>query len=133
MGLTQSQERDISLPVSSKEIEISLRQVLNAFRREIPHIARQTQTTSKTDLSNLKEENENIGRKVDHHRSRSFDIDHSNENKHIPRSTSLVNRQWQCQLCQTLNESDSQLCSDCGSSKINVYIPIMNQKQNFEK
>jgi hypothetical protein len=122
MGLIQSQE-DISSSVSSNEIEISLRQVLNAFRQEIPILLRQHHTTSKT---NLPEENENIEKNLGHHRSRSFN---RNENKHLPRSSSLIKRKWQCHLCQKLNESDSQLCSDCGSSKINVYIPIMNQNQ----
>jgi rubrerythrin len=109
MGLIQSQE-DIS------------------FRRETPIIVRQNHTTtSKTDLSKLPEDNE---KKIVRHRSHSFA---KNENKHIQRSSSLIKRKWQCQLCQTLNETDSQLCSDCGTSKINVYIPIMNQNQTSEK
>ena len=40
-----------------------------------------------------------------------------------PRLSSVIKRQWQCQLCHGLNESDIQICDDCGSNKINVYIP----------
>ncbi len=119
MGLTLSQE-DIFRPVLSNDIEISLQQVINAFRRDIPFFARNHQTTTKTDSSNIQKEEENIKRKVIHNRSSSLD-----EKRH----SSLLKRQWECQLCKILNENDSQLCSICGSSKINVYIPIINPKE----
>jgi len=111
MGLTLSQE-DIFRPVLSNDIEVSLQQVLNAFRRDIHFFARNHQTTSKTDQINIKKEENN--------RSSSLD-----ERKH----SSLIKRQWECQLCQILNENDSQLCSICGSTKINVYIPIIKSNQ----
>lgn len=136
MGLTHSQEEDISLPTSSNEIKTSLKQVLHAFRRDIPFFTRYHSATSKTDLSNIQKEEQDEKkneRKIGYHRSRSLDKDHSNEHKPISRSSSSI--KWQCQLCQTLNESDSQLCSHRGSSKINVYIPIINHndKKNDQK
>jgi len=115
MGLTLSQE-DIFHPVLSNDIEVSLQQVLNAFRRDIHFFARNHQTTTKIDSSNIQKEEE----KILHNRSSSLD-----EKRH----SSLIKRQWECQLCKILNENDSQLCSICGSSKINVYIPIINSKE----
>jgi hypothetical protein len=128
MGLTLSQQEDISLPTLSNESRASLQQVLNAFRRDIPFFVRHHQPRSKTDLLDKQQEEEIIQTKnSSHHRSHSLDEHHSNENKYISRNSSFIKRQWQCQLCQKLNENDSQLCLNCGSSKINVYIPIMNQ------
>ena len=121
MGLIQSKQ-EISPTVSSNQ-----RQILNTFRQETPILLRRHNTTSKTDLSKLPEGSE---KKLVHQRSRSFD---RNENKNIQINSPLIKRKWQCQLCQTFNETDSQLCSDCGTSKINIYIPIMNQNQTSEK
>jgi hypothetical protein len=126
MGLTSSHQEDISRSHLSNEIEDSLEQVLHAFRRNGHFFTRHHQTTSKTDLVNIQKEQKQQEQEEEedssHHRSHSLD-----EQKHISRKSSLVKRQWQCQLCQILNENDSQLCSNCGSSKINVYIPTMNQ------
>ncbi len=105
MGLTLSQE-DIFRPILSNDIEVSFEQVINAFRRDIHFFTRNHQT----DQINIQKEENN--------RSSSLD-----ERKH----SSLIKRKWECQLCQILNENDSQLCYICGSTKINVYIPIIKQ------
>ncbi len=109
MGLTISQEEEISLSHSSKEIEASSNQVLHAFRREIPSFTRHHLPTSNKDSSHFQKD-EQIKDEVP-----------SNEDKH----------QWLCQLCQTRNEIDYQLCSHCGSTQINVYIPINNQNEKL--
>lgn len=44
-----------------------------------------------------------------------------------PNATSGIKRQWQCQFCHKLNEGDMLICADCGSNKINVYIPIIDR------
>jgi hypothetical protein len=120
MGLIFSQDENISIPASSNENKISFQQVLNAFRRDIPSFLRhQQRPTSRTDSNNLRTKN--------HHRSHSVGDLSSRKNKQISKDSSPIRRPWQCQLCDNVNQIDSQLCSTCGSSKINVYIPIMNQ------
>lgn len=47
-------------------------------------------------------------------------------NRNISKSSSFTQSLWYCQLCKTVNRFDSQLCSCCGSTKINVYIPDLN-------
>jgi len=83
----------------------------------------QRHRTSKADLLNLQEEKEI---KKFYHRSNSLDEHYLRENRSITEDSSLPQRPWHCQLCATLNKTDSQLCSNCGSNKINVYIPIMH-------
>ncbi len=104
--------------------QMKLKQVFNAFRRDVPFLVRNHEATSKSkiDLSNLEKEE-----KFCHSRSRSLEKDqhHSNEHKNLSRSSSLLKRQWECQLCKMLNETDCQLCSNCGSSQINIYIPTI--------
>jgi rubrerythrin len=121
MGLTNSQEEKISSPVLSNERKKSSDQVINAFRRDISFSHRHHQRpTSKTDSNNLKKQIKN------HNRSHSLDELSPKEDKNC----SVIQHQWECQLCNTINQSDSELCSICGSSKINVYIPIMNPHDN---
>lgn len=68
-------------------------------------------------------------------RSHSVDLYERNENENVSiNSSNFIQSSWKCQLCQKLNKIDSQLCTDCGSNKINVYTPIENhiQKINTE-
>ena len=117
MGLTISQEEKISSPVLSNESKKSSEQVINAFRRDISFSHRHHQRpTSKTDSTNLIKQIKN------QNRSHSLDELPPKEDQ----NSSLIQHQWECQLCNTINQSDSELCSICGSTKINVYIPIMN-------
>ncbi|CAF1194395.1 unnamed protein product [Adineta ricciae] len=67
--------------------------------------------TSKLDLSNIEKEDS-----VDfRHRSCSLDENHLNFQE---------DSQWQCQLCDTINSTENQLCSNCQTNKFHVYIPM---------
>ncbi|CAF3593272.1 unnamed protein product [Rotaria sp. Silwood1] len=95
---------------------------------DIPILTRHHDEKSKRVSSNTEKRDKEDILKVtsQHNRSRSLDELHSNENGCISINSSAIRRPWHCQLCQTLNQNDSQICSLCDSSKINVYIPIMN-------
>jgi hypothetical protein len=80
-------------------------------------------SSSKRDLS--KEETNN-----QRYRSHSLDRVHSSKSKPIEdNSPSGIRKQWICQLCQSPNPSNSQLCYHCGTSQINIYIPIMDHNE----
>ena len=67
-------------------------------------------------------------------RSHSLDRYLPEEHIHTPQSKlSHIKRQWQCQLCHTKNESDTLICSECGSNKINVYIPIIDRTRKHQR
>lgn len=114
MGSILSREEEkihSSTSLLSIENKDSLKQVINAFRRDTTSITRHHSSTSKTDLTKIeKQEKSSLP-----HRSHSSNELNSNEKI-----------KWKCHLCQILNDNDSQLCSNCGSTQINVYIPILN-------
>ncbi|CAF0811244.1 unnamed protein product [Rotaria sordida] len=128
MGLTLSKQENISSSVLSNEVEASYNQVLSAFREDFPILTQHHNEKSKRDLSHTKQRDKEEIMKVTYpyNRSRSSNEFRSNEKENISRNSSVIRRPWLCQLCQTLNQIDFQLCSQCGSSRINVYIPIMN-------
>ncbi|CAF4789472.1 unnamed protein product, partial [Rotaria sp. Silwood2] len=125
MGLTPSKRKNISNSILSNDIEDSYKQVFSAFREDNPILPRRNDEKSKRDLSNT-EKHDKAKVANQNNRSRSSDELRSNENEYVSINSSVIRRSWHCQLCETLNQTDSQLCSHCGSSKINVYIPIMN-------
>lgn len=119
----------------SDEIAESLNQIVRAFNQEFQldserwkdrhhhhqHIHPIASTSSmQTDVS-IKPSS--------HHRSYSADgyqpDEHLRSSKH---KSSTIKRQWQCQFCHKINEGDILICSECGSNKINVYIPIMDRE-----
>ena len=139
MGTTWSEGGGLfTTPDISREIEESLNQVLYAFNHEFPL---QSRHQHHQNSPNVKvEDSLKHFQKRHHHRSQSLDRYNSEDHQRtVTTKSSVIRRQWQCQLCHTTNESDTQLCVDCGSNKINVYIPVMthidknkNKKQHQE-
>lgn len=58
-------------------------------------------------------------------RSQSFDKTLLVVHENLQRKSPQINREWSCQICRQLN----QLCSHCGSTQINIYIPTMNSSR----
>ncbi|CAF1170644.1 unnamed protein product [Rotaria sordida] len=129
MGTVFSQANLYGNSTLSSEAQESLNQILHAFNNEFLFQSRHHRqpTQISHSLNTRKEESINNLQK-EHHRSRSLDHNHTQEHQHIITLTksSVNKRQWQCQLCHTINENDIQLCIECGSNKINVYIPSIN-------
>ncbi|CAF1038399.1 unnamed protein product [Adineta steineri] len=125
MGVGYSQRNFSIYPNISQEVEASLNQILHAFDHDISF-----QSEHNTDHLSTEKESSNTQTKrsnLQHHRSRS--LDHSNlaeQHRFVRKKPSVIKRQWQCQFCLTRNETDAQLCTECGSNKINVYIPVMD-------
>ncbi|CAF3404385.1 unnamed protein product [Rotaria socialis] len=126
MGSVVSQANLDRISTSLPDAAASLNQIIRAFDNEFlfqsqqnDHILHHRQPTPILRSS--------ITRKEEHHRSKSSDPFQPQEHQNSPqaRSTS-IKRRWQCQLCHTINESDALLCTECGSNKINVYIPCMD-------
>jgi hypothetical protein len=125
MGTIFSQGQITGSPELTEEVEASLNQILHAFHHEFPlHSKRHHHNQATLHSSNAQTEE-----LIRHsHRSRSLDRYESEEHQPVPKAkSSVIKRQWQCQLCHSKNESDSQICSECGSNKINVYIPVMDR------
>ena len=75
--------------------------------------------TSKLDLFKVEKKEDSIDFR---HRSCSLDENHLNFQE---------DSQWQCQLCDTINLTENQLCSNCQTNKFHVYIPMNHRdKQN---
>lgn len=63
-------------------------------------------------------------------RTRSHSLDRNLPKEQISTSQSKLSnrkRSWQCKFCQTTNECDLLICSECGANKVNVYIPFMDR------
>ena len=118
----------------ASEVEQSLNQIVFAFQNETFLLNHRSNRHHHHHHRQIESENERIPveSSTHHQRSRSVDriVQGNIQRFHRP-NCSTIARQWECQLCHLTNESDSQLCSECGSNKINVYIPVMNY--SFDK
>jgi hypothetical protein len=116
----------------TEEIQQSFNQVIQAFNHDFileaqRHHHRRQYPSPISDSTNTQREESS-------HRSQSLDRYQSEEHQHTPHKTlSTIKRQWQCQLCHTKNESDALICADCGSNKINVYIPIIDHMNSNQR
>ena len=63
-------------------------------------------------------------------RSQSLDKNDLTVDENLTRRSPSVKREWLCQICQQRNQSPSQLCSQCGSTQINLYIPNNSPSNN---
>ncbi|UJR07608.1 hypothetical protein I4U23_011897 [Adineta vaga] len=135
MGVTFSQENFSLVPGVSEEVEASVNQILHAFNHELSFQSRHhtDQPSSGLHSPNSQTKEPTRHSRLHHHhhqQQRSRSSEHSNHNDQHHRITqtklSVIRRQWQCQFCHMKNETDAQICSECGSNKINVYIPIMD-------
>ncbi|CAF4436613.1 unnamed protein product [Rotaria sp. Silwood2] len=134
MGTLFSQGNFYGNSALSPEAEESLNQILSAFNNEFLVQSRHNhnhnhnhQPSQIFDSSNTQKKELVNNLHQEHHRSRSLDQNHSQEHQHISQTkSSIIKRRWQCQLCHTINGNDVQLCIECGSNKINVYIPSIN-------
>ncbi len=129
MGTVFSQGNFSIAPNISEEVDASLKQILHAFHHELSLQSRHPPPPPVSQSSNIQAKEPSKHSHVpQHHRSRSLDHIHSEEHQHSPQAKlSAIKRQWQCQFCHTKNESDVQICVECGSNKINVYVPIMDR------
>jgi hypothetical protein len=113
------------------EIEESLNQIIQAFNQEFifePRNHRHHQQHHHSPISHITSIQKDEPIRHSHHRSRSLDEYQAEEHQRIAQmKLSMIRRQWQCQLCHTKNESDTLICVECGSNKINVYIPIIDR------
>ena len=113
--------------VLTDEVQDTLNQILYALDPEF-----QLQSHSPHHLS-ISRQTSIEGKESSKHHHRSQSLDHypsdKSQNNLKPKLT-VIKRQWQCQFCHTKNESDAQICSECGSNKINVYIPVMDRTKN---
>lgn len=120
---------------SSDEITQSLDQIVRAFNQEFHvdaerlkphhhhHHTHPIASTSSTQPDDFI--------RPTHHRSNSVDGHSSEEHsRRLKYKSSTLKRQWQCQFCHKINEGDILICSECGSNKINVYIPIMDRESS---
>jgi hypothetical protein len=133
MGPVLSQGGAAVSSAISEEVEQSFNQILNAFNQDFPlqTSSRRHHQITHADIVETEEPLKHIHQ---HHRSRSLDRYHPDESRNNRKvKLSVIKRQWQCQLCHTKNESDTQICSECGSNKINVYIPVMDRNSSKNK
>jgi len=111
----------------TEEIQQSFNQIIQAFNHEFILEARPRPPPYPPVISNSTNTEREETIQHSDHRSQPLDRYPSEEHQHTPQKTlSTIRRQWQCQLCHTKNESDALICTDCGSNKINVYIPIID-------
>jgi hypothetical protein len=112
----------------SGEVQDSLNQILYALNQEFPLQSQSPHHPSISQQTSIVEDKESPKHP---HPSRLLDHYHPDGSQNIrkPKLT-VIKRQWQCQFCHTKNESDAQICSECGSNKINVYIPVMDRTKN---
>jgi len=124
MGTVLSQGILFGTSDLTEEVQQSINQIYRAFTQEFVLESRRHHPSTISHFTHMQnEEPINVSR----HRSRSLDRYQPEEHQHIiEKKLSTIKRHWQCQLCHTKNESDTLICSDCGSNKINVYIPIFN-------
>ncbi|CAF1596676.1 unnamed protein product [Rotaria sp. Silwood1] len=120
----------------SPEGEQSLNQILSAFNNDFLVQSRHNNHHQHTQLlhsSNIREKESINNSQQEHYRSRSLDQSHSQEHQHTTQiKSSIIKRRWQCQLCHTINENNVQLCIECGSNKINVYIPSIDHMDKMK-
>lgn len=130
MGNVISQVAIMNTNDLTEEVQQSLKQILQAYNHELAFDSRRQRRHHPSSVArspNIPIEETIHHSQHHHHRSRSLDQYHIEEHHRTTQtSLSTIRRQWQCQLCHTKNESDALICTDCGSNKINVYIPIMD-------
>lgn len=135
-GFSLSQATLFGTSDLTEEVQQSLNQIIQAFDHEFSFETRRQKRPQPSPIMqspNTQQVEETIHHSS-HHRSRSLD-QYQLEEHHRTAQTSLstIRRQWQCQLCHTKNESDALICTDCGSNKINVYIPIMDHMNGNQR
>ena len=142
MGNTFSQGNFSLAPFVSEEVEASVNQILHAFNHELAFQSKHQSNQSESEALPSTSHHQETTRHPRHdhrshrsRRSRSLDQpDLSDQHNRISQTKlSVIQRQWQCQLCYKKNETDAQICSECGSNKINVYIPIMGHMDATSK
>lgn len=124
MGGVFSQGNIFVGPGLSEEVEASFNQILHAFNHEL-----ELQPRHRTDRGSSKPPIAGSAAlyRHDNNRSRSLEPTYADEHRRsVQPKLSVIRRQWQCQFCHTNNETDAQICADCGSNKINVYIPVID-------
>jgi hypothetical protein len=131
MGTVISQGTLIPAPELTEEVQQSFEQIIQAINYDITfesrhhHHHHHHHHNSPISHSTSTEKEEPIRHS---HRSRSLDEYHPEEHQQT-----IIRRQWQCRLCHTKNESDTLICVDCGSNKINVYIPIIDHMKSSQR
>jgi hypothetical protein len=113
-----------------------LNQIIQAFHHEFPLESRRLRTDRH--LQSIQSAAANTQKdgpiKPWLTRSHSADGYQHEERQRTPQiKLSSIKRQWQCQLCHTKNESEVLICSDCGSNKINVYVPIIDRMETGQQ
>ena len=129
--------------ISSDEVAESVNQIVQAFNQEFQlgshrwgkhhHRHQQQQLHQHVhSVSSSSSSHRDDSLNQSRHRSHSADeYQPDEERQRISRNpVSGIKRQWQCQFCHRLNEGDILICADCGSNKINVYIPIIDRQSS---
>ena len=138
MGTVFTHGNFVGISPLNTEIEQSLKQIFSAFQNESPSIPQGHQSHMHDQLhhhhsfaasqSSDIEARELLKKSYSEHRAQSVERYGRDEVEHAPeKRSSDLKRQWQCHFCHRTNESDLQLCLECGSNKINVYIPRLDQ------
>lgn len=114
----------------NEEVAESLNQIIRAFNQEFPLESRRRKDNHQhhQSISTSSSTSREDSIKHSHARSHSADEYHAEEQQRTQQmKLSTIKRQWQCQLCHTVNEGGVLICSECGSNKINVYVPIIDR------
>ena len=138
MGTVFTHGNLVGLSPLNNEIEQSLKQIFSAFQNESSLLQQGHELQTPDHLhhhhsfaasqSSGTEVRELLKKSYSEHRARSVERYGRDELGHVPdKRSSELKREWQCHLCHRRNESDLQLCLECGSNKINVYIPRIEQ------
>lgn len=119
----------------TQEVEESLNQIIQAFNHEFPFESRRSKTNRQLQaISSTADTQNSEPIKPLLTRSHSADEYQPEEHQRTPKiKLSNIKRQWQCQLCHTKNENDVLICFECGSNKINVYIPIIDRMETDQR
>jgi hypothetical protein len=137
MGNIASSGTLFTTPELTAEVQQSLNQIIQAFNHEFPLESRRQRTADRhlQLISSVSINTQKDGPiKPWLNRSHSADAYQPEEHQRTPQiKLSSIKRQWQCQLCHTKNESEVLICSDCGSNKINVYIPIIDRMETNQR
>ncbi|CAF0897605.1 unnamed protein product [Didymodactylos carnosus] len=117
------------------DIQNSLRQILHAFEQELLTLSSKNKQLLFLDPSFQSKR----GRISDHYphtaqekrkRAHSTEIQTKTAEQLDPIS-SPPSRRWKCKFCLEINERENQICAQCGSTKVNVYIPLEHHSNDM--
>ena len=130
MGAAYSQEGFVGTIPLLPHAQKSFDQVFQAFRDEFTRQPPNHHHHHHHHHQRYRSQLHSSGRQSRSHPSDQY---YQNDDQNITEKSSFITeRQWQCQLCHLLNENDAQICAECGSNKVNVYVPLLDGTDKHE-